>query len=535
MTSQETILERFARFVADTPAADIPERVLAKVRLQVLTSLTAARFSQWHPGAAMALLAEERAAGGQEACSTVIATGGRLPAENAACANAAYAMTLDFDDYMLMGHTGYSAVLPALAYLERSNGTVGDLLASAALTNEVMGRLSLACFLGPLNGQMWSYIHNLGGAAGACRAQGLSRDVTRNAMALSLYQPNFCLAPGFWHEGAKLLTSAVPLRVGLWAARYARAGLSGPENIVEGPLGFFHFFAFCPVPEFTGDLGRAWLSDSLSYKRFPGTSYINAPVEAALGALFATGRKRLADPGEVKGVTVDTTFLSYSLENVSRAQGLRELTAIAVNFSVSLSVAYALLQGDLAPDHFREEEMAVFADRIRALAAKVRVRHDLALSARTVATFPMLGAVLAKANRGQLARMRDHFKALNGPGAGGRGIPDGLSARGLLGFAKNALKLAAARKRPIRLSDVPLDPYPMLQSARVRVEWADAAPTECEVPIPTGGSGTDEAARREWVAERTRRAFGVDPERILGMLENPRTPVREFVRALVGG
>ncbi|MFH2099599.1 MAG: hypothetical protein ABIJ95_08830, partial [Pseudomonadota bacterium] len=62
--SPETILSRFARFVAETPAADIPERVLAKVRLQVLTSLTAARFSHWHPMAKMALAAEKAGARG---------------------------------------------------------------------------------------------------------------------------------------------------------------------------------------------------------------------------------------------------------------------------------------------------------------------------------------------------------------------------------------------------------------------------------------------------------------------------------------
>ena len=73
-------------------------------------------------------------------------------------------MSLDYDDYMLVSHMGYSSVLTTLAFLETYGGTIEDLIRITTIVDELTGRLCLSCFFGPLNGQMLSYIHNLGAA-----------------------------------------------------------------------------------------------------------------------------------------------------------------------------------------------------------------------------------------------------------------------------------------------------------------------------------------------------------------------------------
>ncbi|MHA1341947.1 MAG: hypothetical protein ACTSRZ_18920 [Promethearchaeota archaeon] len=103
---------------------------------------------------------------------------------------------------------------------------------------------------------MWSYIHNIGAATSTGLGIGLPYEKLVNAMALSLYQPNFCLMPGFYQEGCKLLTACYPVRIGIQAALYANQGLEGPKNIIEGHMGLFHFFAFHPIPEFTTSLKK---------------------------------------------------------------------------------------------------------------------------------------------------------------------------------------------------------------------------------------------------------------------------------------
>lgn len=525
-----TAISDFARFSSNLAYEDIPERVREKIRLQILTSLSAARFSSWHPGAAKVLAAER--AGGP--LSTVIATGEKTGPEAAAAANAAYAMSLDFDDYMLMGHTGYSAVITPLAFLEASGGSIRELITAAAAVNEVIARLSFSCFFGPLNGQMWSYIHNLGGAAAVARARGFDRETTAAAMSLSLCQPNFCLAPGFWHEDAKLLTATTPLKAGMAAARFAAAGLSGPGDVVEGPLGFFRFFSFAPIPELLGDLGQSWLSDTLSYKRYPGTSYIGAAVDSARDAAERAGLLPLESPDQVDEIHVDTTFLSHGLEAVASQRPPAGPDAIAVNFSVRLSVAYALLNGDLLPDAFRPERLAEAWPGVMALAAKVKVRHDWDMTARTIAAFPEARELLGGLGLAAAAKIADHARAVQG-GATGRASADAAvtAVRRLLGTKGLSLLFSRNKARPRGLSAIALDSFPMLQSARCTLVLPGGRRARAQADIPTGGAGQDPAAREAWVRKRCELAFGFDPEAALAVLGGPEEPVSRLVAALL--
>ncbi|MEW5735107.1 MAG: MmgE/PrpD family protein [Thermodesulfobacteriota bacterium] len=525
-----TIISDFARFAAGLSYESVPERVRQKIRLQVLTSLSAARFSAWHEGAARVLAAER----GGEPVSTVIATGEKTGPEAAVAANAAYAMSLDFDDYMLMGHTGYSAVLTPLAFLEAQGGTVGDFITAAAAVNEVIGRLSFACFFGPLNGQMWSYIHNLGAATAVGKVKGFPEETLADAMALSLVQPNFCLAPGFWHEDAKALTATIPLKAGMAAARYAEAGLSGPKDVVEGPLGFFRFFSFAPVPEFCGDLQSSWLSDTLSYKRYPGTSYIGASVDSAREAAERAGRLPVESPDEVEEIVVDTTFLSHGLEAIAAQRPPEGPDAIAVNFSVRLSVAYALLAGDLLPESFRPERLAAAWPGILALAEKVRVRHDWEMTARTMAAFPQAREVLASLGLSAAAKIADHARAVQGSAAKGRASADAVfqAVTRLLGRQGIAALLSRMKTRPRGLSAMDLAAFPMLQSARTSIVFKNGRSVRAHVDIPTGGSGQDTGLRREWVKTRCLLAFGCDPEPAFRVLARPEAKVSELVAAL---
>ena len=530
MEEQRSIIEYFADFVSSTELRDIPERVLSKVRLQVINSLTAAMFSAWHAGGRM-IFDAERKSGGTGGSATVFPLSRKLDPGGAAVTNAAYAMSLDFDDYMLMGHMGHSSVFTPLAFLEHINGKVGDLLRCATAANEVMGRLSLSCFFGPLNGQMWSYIHNLGAAASLGAVWRLGREQMRNALSLSLYQPNFCLIPGFWNEGSKLLTASVPLRTGITAARCAREGLAGPRDIIEGHLGFFHFFSFHPVPEFTGCLGSVWLSDTLSYKRYPGTSYIGAPVDSALKALGKLGMARITDIDGIKKILVHTTFLSYSLEKVSAGRSFPSLNPIIINFSVRYSVAYALLRGDLLPEYFRPGDIEAWEERILRLADKIEVLHDWDQTGNTLNTFPPLMKIVMRTGRSERRHILEHLRNLNGKS----GIVATLG--GICSFlthspTRSMLKYFFNRKSDISLEDVNITDYPMLQSAQTTIYCRNNRKVLSFVPIPAGGAGIDLTERTGLVRKRYERAFGGNFERVMDLLGKPETPVRKLLKEI---
>lgn len=83
-------------------------------------------------------------------------------------------------------------------------------LSAVVAADEVGGRLGASCLLGPLNGQMWTFIHLVSAAAAAARILGLDASRTAHALAIALAQPPFALQPGFMLPTSKLLSAALP-------------------------------------------------------------------------------------------------------------------------------------------------------------------------------------------------------------------------------------------------------------------------------------------------------------------------------------
>jgi 2-methylcitrate dehydratase PrpD len=127
-------------------------------------------------------------------------------------------------------------------------------LTAQLVANEIGARLGGACLVGPLNGQMWSFIH----AAQTAVMAGLLRDFDEhklaNALAISLYQPPRPVASGFFNAETKLLTVADPALAGLRAAKLADAGVEGPATFSKIAA------AFClrsPTRRYVG-CSRGW-------------------------------------------------------------------------------------------------------------------------------------------------------------------------------------------------------------------------------------------------------------------------------------
>ncbi len=499
-----TTLERAGAWAAELRLADIPPKTVEKIRLQIGTSITAAALSPWHLPSRAVLRACRRT--GPALC---FATGERLAAEEAGFVNAAFAMALDYDDYLLSGHAGHSAVLVPLAFADR----IDDVVVAAAAANELMGRLSTASLIGPLNGQMSSYIHNLGAATSLGKVLGLNAQQLTAAMALALYQPNFCLTPGFWDEGAKTVTAAMPLAQGMKAAKLAAAGLSGPVDLLEHPLGFSNFFAFAKYLGMFDGLGKIWFSDTLCYKRYPGTSYISAAVE---GALRASGGQPLR-AADIKQVVVDTTVLSATLDSLGAGALQRTpLDANAVNFSLRLSVATALYFGDLTPQHLRPDRLVPQQKPIREIADKISVNHDWSQTVRLLTGSPVGIGMFAQLEPAQLLRAITHWRALSR--TSGRAGRYGHRLRGLgpqlLGLLP---KVVGAARRRVTALDFDPTSFKMYQSARTTVATRQWSKTEM-IDIPIGACGRNHAQARQLVRWRCEQAFGPQTDALWQLL-----------------
>jgi len=515
-SATRTILQRVGAWAAGLTLDDIPPRVQQRVREQVASSIAAAAATSWHQPARAVLRARNR-----RGKAMVYATGQRRAPADAAFANAAFAMSLDWDDYMLTGHTGHSAVLVPLAFARE----LDDVVVAATAADELMGRLSTACLLGPLNGQMSSYIHNAGAALALGKVWGLSAEQLTAAVALALYQPSTCLAAGFWEAGAKTITACQPLEQGIRAAELARAGLTGPADLLEHPLGFLAVFSFGHFTGLFDAIGQVWFADTLCHKRYPGTSYISAAVE---GALEASGGRPL-QPAEIERVGVETTVLSATLDSLGAAAIERSpLDANAINFSLRLSVAAALRLGDLTPDSFRPQALAEVEDDIRAIARKVHVIHDWSQSLEMMAAAPVGLRLLTHLSADGAVRTVAHARRLGR--ASGRAGRNPSRLRGLARSLPPLLgEIVRARRQPVTDRDFDAQAFRMLQSARTTLR-AGGTERSIWVEIPVGACGRDREETRRLIRWRCEQGLGqAGAERLLDAIARPGTAVDDLL------
>src|SRR5205085_3169309 len=188
--------------------------------------------------------------------------------DDALYAATALSIALDFDDYMSFAHTGHTAVLVPLLLSAETRAPADDQLVAQVVANEVEARLGGACLLGPLNGQLWSFVHAAGAALAAGRLLGLDETRLAHALAVSLYQAPRPTIPGFMAPDSKLLTAAEPARVGLRAARLAAAGVTGPLDVLDHPDGFLGAFADAPLRGMLRGLGEGWATLTLCIKPY---------------------------------------------------------------------------------------------------------------------------------------------------------------------------------------------------------------------------------------------------------------------------
>jgi 2-methylcitrate dehydratase PrpD len=375
------IAGRIADWAASVRYEDVPERVLARARLQSASVLGAVLA-----GASSDLATRVRKAAGRWGSgdqSTLIPGGERVPSHTACYVNAAASVAFDFDDYLFAGHTGHSSVLGAIAYGEATGANGRDVLAAQVVGNEVGGRLGAAFLLGPHNGQMWTYIHALEGACVAGRLLGLDATQIRHAIGIALAQPPYPLSPAFFGPDSKALLVSAPFVEGVRAAELAAEGLTGAEDIIGDENGMLRKIGVQPLAFVFSGLGSAWVTDSLAYKLYPGCAYVDTPVDALeeIRTAFAEKHGRPLGADDVARVHVAGTMFTAGMEAMATPYRNRDrLTPVDVNFSVGLSYGVLLVLGEISPATLAHDVLEKNREAILAVYDRVTVEQDAELT-----------------------------------------------------------------------------------------------------------------------------------------------------------
>ncbi len=307
--------------------------------------------------------------------ATVIGLDARLPAANAAFANAMLCHGLDFDDTHSDSVSHVSTVIApaALAAAEEVGASGRDALAAILAGNEITCRIGMAA-PGAFHARGFhptAICGIFGGVAAVGRLAGLDADVTTSALGIAgsfaggLFAylaegtPTKPMHPAWAAHGAHL------------AARLATHGAAGPGSVLEGKFGLYHAFLAAEDGEIDiagqlADLGSRWETPRIAYKPFPVCHFMHGSLGAA--AQGAAGRTFAPDEIEDVLVTIPEAGVSLVLEPAPEKRAPR--SEYEGKFSLPYSVASLLVRGHVAVGDFTDEAIAEPA--VLAVAAKVR-------------------------------------------------------------------------------------------------------------------------------------------------------------------
>jgi len=479
-----------AEWASQLKYEDIPERVIEKAKLQIM-SVLASIFAGSRIGAGRRLTASVRRWADSGVCR-MIPGGDAVSMKDALTANSGLSMNLDYDDYLFAGHTGHSAVLAPLMFAEREKVDGKQLLLSQVIANEVEARVGGSVMLGPLNGQMWAFIHSVGTACAVGRLIGLDAERTAGAIGMSLAQPARPLLPGFLGGDSKLFTASAGINSGLIAAQLACEGLRGPDDILESSDGFCETFSFVPLYPMLTRLGECWLSDTLCYKLYPGCAYID-PV---MDCVFRIMEEKKPDPDEIFKIDVYGSLLTVKIDDIVAPMVKQEHThPIALNFYTPYNVAVGLMDGVLGPEQFEPERIA--DPKVWEYARRVRVHHDIGLSGKVIDSVTDLLDVRYLLSEMRLSSLRTLMKNI-GPGSPLVWLAAGREMMGFLDEGRRALEKIFGRPsedKADRNLAKSAENFRMAFGARVVFEMKNnkiAYEFEQEIPYGAAGRPLDE-------------------------------------------
>lgn len=297
---------RLARYMVSARDRALPEAVLTECKHRILDTFGAMiSGSRMTPG--VMAVDYVRGLGGTEQ-ATVVGSGFRTTAVNAALANAMCAHADETDDFepVTKAHPGSSVVPSALAIAEKEGRSGEEFVRAVALGYDLTCRLLMA--LGPdlVRGThrsaegTSSTFGALGGAASLAR---LDEKSMRFAISYAAQQVS-----GLWswvkdedHVEKAFDFAGMGARNGVMAVTMVQAGLTGVADVLDGTHNLFIALSTDPKPEAMLDgLGSRFYVTETAIKTFS----VGYPIQSPLDALLTLRKQHGLTRDNVRSILV---------------------------------------------------------------------------------------------------------------------------------------------------------------------------------------------------------------------------------------
>jgi 2-methylcitrate dehydratase PrpD len=370
----------FARNFVNTKYEDLPPEAVEATKKEILDLLGVALGGASQPGA-VHVCALVKEWGGKEE-SSIIGSKQKVPAPNAAQANATMAHTLDFDDVheAAVMHPGIASIPVVMAVGEAQGNLSGkEFITCTALGVDMMCRLALATTPGKspieLGWHLTTLFGFLGAAATAARVMHLSEDKIVDAIGIGYHQSGGngqCVKDGAL---TKRLGPGFAVKGGITAALMAKMGVTGAKNSLEGEWGLYNQYMDGDYgPEIlTADLGKRFEGVHVAIKPYPCCRGIHPAIDAAF-ALIAETNIRSNDIKEIV-LSVTDAHLKLLCQPLEAKRSPR--SPVDAQFSIPWGVALAIIGRKVGLSDFTDS--AINNQDVLAITQKIRVEVDNSL------------------------------------------------------------------------------------------------------------------------------------------------------------
>lgn len=394
-----TITEKLADYAYNLNYNDIPDKILRLGKMQLMNMIaTIFAGAKTRPG--QIALAAFQDVGGTPPAS-ILTTNKKVGLDKAVLVNGIFAQALDYEDYAIPMHVGCTTIPVSLGYTEVMELSGKDLLLGMLLGNEISCRVGLSLFPSLTTGQtMDPLVHPITAAVIGAKLMNLEREQLLNAIGIAAYLPQYPILQGFFGPHTKVLTSALPAQNGIIACQLAAKGFTGSHNIFSPPDGFCHLMADMPSPERIVEKldYEHWLTNTISFKLYPGCAYLDAPLDCVFEILEKNPNLDIDAIQSVKVKLPGLGTVSMDLANRPAAtlEGLKapDSSHVILNFNVPYNIAAALIDKELTPKQFLDDR--IFDPKIHELAKKVKVETDMAMTIQIFQSFIPEGMSLMK-------------------------------------------------------------------------------------------------------------------------------------------
>ena len=305
-------ITRFAAHAADTPFDAMPAAAVDATKTYLLDTIGVGMVGSIAPYAAeLASLSAGTAASGS---ARVLAQGGgRLPTANAAFCNAYQIHNSEFDCVHEGAVVHPMAVMlgAILSHLDRTGGAASgkELLACIATAIDMAAGVGVASNA-PLKFFRPATAGCFGATLGVGRLMGFDAAQLVDACGIAYSQMGGTMQAHT--EGSPLLAMQVGFnaRNAVIACEMAAAGIAGPQNVLEGPFGYFNLFeGDYDLEPVLDSLGQTWRITEVAHKPFPSGRATHGMVDA----LLQLQREHGISPEAVESVQVDVPPLTHRL------------------------------------------------------------------------------------------------------------------------------------------------------------------------------------------------------------------------------